>query len=291
MSTDFIADKTLLYCYNCYNTNHIAKNCPYTVLSYGIVCYKMTKDEPSYLMVERRHSFAFVEFLMGRYNILDSDYIQKMFNRMTLFERCLICSHYSFKFLWFKLWEGYKSQKKEYKKSIQKEFCRGSIKFYILKNGFRSITDNRFHKLDDMVKNCKSNYKRPEWFFPKGKKSDRNEHNLDCALREFEEETDIPKHCVHVIPHDDQQFEEQHVGFNNKTYKVNFYIAKLQGDDVTLDYVPKSTEIGDIGWFNYSDCLKHFRNYETEKYQLLKKIHKFVVSFERKNKKHTTRPD
>ncbi len=38
----------------------------------------------------------------------------------------------------------------------------------------------------------------PEWGFPKGRRI-RCESDLDCALREFNEETNIPQDSIHVF--------------------------------------------------------------------------------------------
>ena len=293
----------LLFCYNCYKSNHISKNCPNPVCSYGVICYNIFNYKPfqstsnqfshqctnqsnfstnqchqsnpcnhtynqfnpantyknttmnnftnskqsrsnsvkssiKYLMVQRKYSFAFFEFLMGKYYILNHKYLQKLFNRMTLYERCLI-TNYNFKQLWYKLWNG----KQFKKKSLQKDFWKASIKFYILKNGFicdDSTTNNNNNtnntnntnnqknnndnnndnntnnqknnnnnynthtiqppfKLSYFINKCSENYNSPEWYFPKGKLAHRYELPKQCALREFEEETNIPSVHIQLI--------------------------------------------------------------------------------------------
>lgn len=250
----------LLFCYNCYTSNHISKNCPHPICSYGVVCYslcqqKNVENDPTpkfyddtniiphyddntnkiqqdiqgiksnmmveqkqikYLMVERKHSFAFVDFLMGKYYILDYKYLQKLFNRMTLYERCLINSH-NFKHLWHRLWNG-----KEYKKkSLQKDFWKASIKFYILKNGFISIDTQKQYKLSYLIENCNENYRTPEWYFPKGKLAHKYELPKQCALREFEEETNIPSIHIELIDINDYDMTNDNVNTNNDNITVN----------------------------------------------------------------------
>jgi 8-oxo-dGTP pyrophosphatase MutT (NUDIX family) len=41
-----------------------------------------------------------------------------------------------------------------------------------------------------MLNNLNINYEHPEWEFPKGRKN-KDESDIECALREFEEETGI----------------------------------------------------------------------------------------------------
>lgn len=279
----------ILYCYNCYNLHHVSKNCPHPVFSYGVVCYKIIKDEIHYLMVERKHSFAFVEFLMGKYDMQDVEYIQDLFEKMTLFERCLTTNH-SFKFLWCKLWGQYRNQQKnshyEYKKSIQREFCRGSIKFHILKNGFINVEDNKTYALANFVENSENNHRSPEWYFPKGKRLCRFEPIDVCALREFKEETGIDcDELENIIPHI-PKVSETHQSTNKKTYTVTFFIVKYQGKEEKKFQQVEDTnsEINSIAWLTFDECIKKFRHYEVEKKQLMKEVNDIVLVQEEKKK-------
>lgn len=279
-----MTNSNLLFCYNCYNSKHIAKNCPFPVISYGIVCYVNNDSLNKYLMVERKHSFAFVEFLMGKYHISDIEYIQKLFNRMTLFERCCIAK-YEFKTLWKKLWNsnGYT------KKSLQREFWKASIKFYVLKVGYFHSVWKRWCQSQSLIDQCTENYKTPEWYFPKGKRVSKYEKPEDCAIREFREETNITNIYIDLST---KLFEEEHIAANGKMYKVYFFIAKYMKNDNDDDdendemmnsnhvhqqnrhFVQKHSEIGNIDWLTYDECLHKFRPYETEKLHLLNIVHK-----------------
>ena len=271
--------KELLFCYNCYNSQHIAKHCPFPVISYGIVCYE--SETLKYLMVERKHSFAFVEFLMGKYYIGDIKYIQKLFNRMTLFERCCIAK-YEFKTLWQKLWNhnGYT------KKSLQREFWKASIKFYTLKTGVMWQPTKQSLRLQSFIDNCDENYKTPEWYFPKGKRVNKFEKPEECAIREFKEETNISHIDIEVI-NNANLFEEEHIAENGKLYKVYFFVAKYTGNSDTgsdsshkqnRDFLQQHSEIGNIDWCTYTECVNKFRPYESEKLQLLNIIHEQLDS-------------
>lgn len=270
-------NNSLLFCYNCYNTGHISKKCPHTVLSYGIICFRASKfsHDHEFLMVERKYSFAFVDFLMGKYDLLKPHYLQTLFNRMTLLERCLLASNYTFKKLWHKVWNI-----KDYKKSIQKEFCKSSIKFYILRNGFISVTDNKFYSIETLIQNSTSGYKTPQWYFPKGKRSNEFEKPMDCAIREFKEETNLEINKCKLIKN--ICFEEEHVANNlfKKKYKVCFFLAEYINDEHNNDrenhsktqFIDSNNEIGNIEWLNFNECLLKFRKYEKEKIELMEKI-------------------
>ncbi len=90
-----------LYCYNCYRTKHTAKFCKYPVLSFGIICYHVCEGgEIKYLMVQRKYSYAFVDFIFGKYDILDYSYLSHLFERMTSRERLIIRNTVNFRSLW-----------------------------------------------------------------------------------------------------------------------------------------------------------------------------------------------
>jgi 8-oxo-dGTP pyrophosphatase MutT (NUDIX family) len=52
--------------------------------------------------------------------------------------------------------------------------------------------------LDELLENSKTNWTETEWEFPKGRKN-YQERDIDCALREFEEETGISKENINII--------------------------------------------------------------------------------------------
>ena len=47
----------------------------------------------------------------------------------------------------------------------------------------------------EVFKNVKMNYFEQEWSFPKGRRN-FNEFDLDCAIREFEEETNLKENNI-----------------------------------------------------------------------------------------------
>ena len=252
--------KHKLFCYNCYNTRHISKHCPNPVLSYGIICYHYTKANTNkYLMVQRKHSFAFVGFITGKYDIDDDQKMQEMFNRMTRCEHQIIATS-EFMDLWRKLWEGYEQRK--HKKSTQRDLLRCNLKFEVLR---------RRNKITHFIRNSNCIYASPEWYFPKGRLNNQFECPKDCALREFEEETQIDKNKIkmkrNVVP-----FVERHSA-NERIYQVVFYVAEYIGEHT----IEKRTfcdnrEIANAAWLNLEDCLKKIRPYELEKVELLRQL-------------------
>ena len=71
-------------------------------------------------------------------------------------------------------------------------FCKKqhTKNYSISKNKFTHvcIQNNSHITLNEILTNTKLLYTNPEWGFPKGRRSG-NEHDIDCAKREFYEET------------------------------------------------------------------------------------------------------
>lgn len=219
----------------------------------------VTNDTRKYLMVQRKYSFAFVGFVTGKYNIDDDSQIQLMFNRMTRREHKMIANS-TFEMLWGKLWEGYDQRK--HKKSTRKDLLRCNLKFEVLR---------RHNRITGFIWNSTSDYLTPEWYFPKGKKCNQFELEEDCAIREFEEETQIAKSNIrmeYTIP----PFTEKHSA-NEKLYQVRFYVAEYIGN-CTIEHRTycDNREIGNAAWLNIKECMQKIRPYEFEKIQLLNTI-------------------
>ena len=69
-----------IYCGNCGKKGHMYKQCKEPVTSLGIIMYNNKKQ---YLIVCRRHSIGFVDFIRGKYDLDDLFFIQKLFDDMT----------------------------------------------------------------------------------------------------------------------------------------------------------------------------------------------------------------
>ena len=63
--------KKHIFCANCGCIGHVYKSCNHPVISYGIICYTLFYDMeanivyPKYLMVQRKDSLSYVEFIRG----------------------------------------------------------------------------------------------------------------------------------------------------------------------------------------------------------------------------------
>ena len=63
-----------VFCGNCGMTGHIYKNCRAPITSCGIIMYKRVNNTFKYLMIQRKDSIGYIEFLRGKYDIDNIDY-------------------------------------------------------------------------------------------------------------------------------------------------------------------------------------------------------------------------
>ena len=262
-----------MICNNCYKEGHYYRNCDQPLLSYGLCCFKKIDENIKFLMVKRRNTYTYIEFLRGMYNILDLKYLQKMFTKMSIVEKKKILEN-DFKTLWNDLWLIENNLKNK------NEFYKGIIKFNILKNGY--LNDNAIMvSLKYLIENSKKNYIMEEWYFPKGKKEillNNIETDIEASLREFCEETNIEKKLIKI--HKKKILEELHLGSNNKYYKTIFYLSEYLSDDLNIvinkfknfKSTFQATEIGNIKWIDIKDLKDYFRDYEQSKFELIEKI-------------------
>ena len=95
--------KSDTYCGNCGKKGHNYRNCLAPIISLGIVLVDKRHSKKKYLMIQRRDTLGFVEFMRGKYSINNINYIKKLFKIMSKKERELILNN-DFDTLWDKLW-------------------------------------------------------------------------------------------------------------------------------------------------------------------------------------------
>ena len=78
-------------CRNCGINGHLYKDCIHPIMSFGVICYKIDDDNTiRYLMIQRKDSLSFMEFIRGKYNVTDFLYIRQLVSAMTLNEKNLL---------------------------------------------------------------------------------------------------------------------------------------------------------------------------------------------------------
>ena len=259
-------------CNNCGKQGHLFHQCKLPITSYGVILFKSTDQGLKYLMIRRKDSFGYIDFLRGKYILHNIEQLQNMFNEMSIGEREKIKT-YNFETLWKQMW-GDILQSSQYKN----EELSSQKKFDILKNGIQ--IDNEYTSLETLINNCSTEWKETEWEFPKGRRNFQ-EKDLDCAIREFEEETGISKKDL-IIIENIVPFEEIFIGSNHKSYKHKYFLAymdtKEQEKNISL-YNYQQTEVSKIEWKSLEECLESIRPYNLEKKQLIININKVLKEY------------
>lgn len=265
----FLCDKKLYRCFcnNCGEKGHIFRSCNMPITSIGIIVYYYDTviNDYKYLLIRRRDSLGYVDFMRGKYNVMDVNHIQNLVNEMTIYEKTRLLT-LDFDTLWKELWNN-----KNEKIDVKSKF-----KFETLK--YRQENNN---SLIQIIKQSETNWTEPEWGFPKGRRN-INEKDYGAALREFHEETGIPIHKIKIVQNI-KPFEECFIGSNFKSYKHKYYIANLTTQinsngaltDVSLCHFQKS-EVSSINMFTYGEAIHKFRTYNRERMVVLENIHKML---------------
>jgi 8-oxo-dGTP pyrophosphatase MutT (NUDIX family) len=286
------------YCINCNTYGHVQKKCEIPTISNGIIsfyiknlneqnkkelekylCEKINKNEIiddininenelneniKILMIQRKHSLGYVEFIRGCYNekkINNNDTndnsfpsINHLIEQMNSVEICDIL-YKEFDDLWNKLWNS--NSNKYYN-----EYMVSRKKFYEIRKNF------------DMIEFKKSKYGFNEWGFPKGRRN-QYETDLVCALREFEEETNINEKDIMVFEKCNF-IRERMTGTNDIQYVHNYFFALLDSEYVIKK---ENMEVGDIKIMNVFECLEVIRPYHFEKIKIIKFIYSLIKDF------------
>uniref|UniRef100_A0A6G6ACP0 NUDIx hydrolase n=1 Tax=Borely moumouvirus TaxID=2712067 RepID=A0A6G6ACP0_9VIRU len=243
-------------------------------------CYY--KNKILFMMVSRKFSLGFIEFIRGKYNVSDVNAIINLFEQMYEDEIKYIRKNQYDNILYYFL--NRNSEPKEivlnriYEGKYSNEYCEAKIKFNMLLNPTNDKNNDVPLDLNFYTKRVKPKFKKPEWGFPKGRRDKRNEENLTCACREFEEETGYKKN-EYIILNKIEPIEEKLVGTNGVNYRHIYYLSLNNNNNKisTTDY--DSYEIGDIKWFTYDEAIAHIRPYHIEKKKILTKVYLFIMSY------------
>lgn len=260
-------------CRNCGYNGHLYKDCIHPIMSYGIICYKIEDNKIKYIMIQRKDSLSFMEFIRGKYNINESEYIIKLINCMTYTEKNMIYTK-SFDELWIYAWCH--NQSSVFKHT--KEYIESKQKFdYLTSN---NIINNSYYSTSNIVEQ--------EWGFPKGRKKIK-EYDIDCAIREFGEETGLKKNDIDIIK-GIKPFEEIFFGTNNILYKHTYFIAKINKKDSTLyindNCLEQVREIRSLKWCYYDEVLSNIKIHNIERIELFKNVNLLISSIEKESIKY-----
>jgi 8-oxo-dGTP pyrophosphatase MutT (NUDIX family) len=293
-----ITIKKNFYCTNCNKKGHVYKNCLEPIISNGIIGiyidnfnvenfddlekyislnlypllrikkntnfeYKyLCNENPNikFLMIQRKNSLGYLEFIRGRYDETNNQNINYIFEQMTQNEIHDILTK-DFDFLWNELWDVNNIKNKNH----YKEYMTSRQKFYELK----------LNK-SDIINNLKPKYLYNEWGFPKGRR-ELYESDIICAIREFEEETNIKENMYNLLE-SCSKIKENLVGTNGINYLHNYFLAILNTDKIN-NIDSTNREIGNIKVMSYNECIENIRPYHINKLKIINVLYELVCDF------------
>ena len=258
--------KSFNFCNNCGKTGHQFHSCKHPITSVGLISFRMFNNKLQYLMIRRKHSLGFVEFMRGKYPLYNYNYLLNIFNEMSVYEKEKI-KNSSFDELWNYLWgDNVGIQYRGEEKTSREKYESLII----------GIETKESYNLELLINNSNTVWIEPEWGFPKGRRNFQ-EKDLNCALREFEEETGYLKSNVklvqNIIP-----YEEIFTGSNMKSYKHRYFLGYID-PSIEMTNTFQETEVSEVKWLNYTECIEKIRPYNLEKINILNKVNKVLQEY------------
>lgn len=274
-------------CNNCGKSGHLFHKCKLPITSIGIIAFRIfpsgDDNEPyqiQYLLIRRKETLGYIDFMRGKYSIHNKDYIMNMLKQMTREEKQqLTCG--DFEKLWKNVWgDSIYSNQYRTEEIISKEKYNQLFGLdHLLPEPGKLEDSNRMEfpiTLNQLIEesNRFETWEEPEWGFPKGRRNNQ-ENDYECAIREFCEETGYPDdyliHVQNIVP-----FEEIFTGSNYKSYKHKYFLMFMNYDKSLKCGDFQKTEVSKMEWKNLDDCLMCFRPYNLEKIRIIKNIDSFL---------------
>lgn len=270
-----------------------------TKTSYGIALARYNKaanNNVEILLIKKRYTYQFFELVMAHYKRNDMKYIKYMFDNMSYSEKMDIMSM-QFSRMWYKINHSdperfynivdiYKHNNFSNTPIDQKYSEADQYKLYIeKKNKFeKNFGKDGGKRLRTLIH--QSNDAKVIWEMPKGGKNS-DESNIDCAIREFYEETSIKSNKYRIL-YDVNPLVDSFVD-NDIIYKTVYYIATLR--DVNENFIPsinyrnfsQVTEVEEIKWVSLAE-IKFFNMPPFMNNRLLTLYKSIIKIFKKKNK-------
>ena len=260
---------TYIFCNNCGKHGHQFSQCKKPIISIGIITVRQNPEKNyrhEYLLICRKDSLGYIDFLRGKYPLYNKSYIERLINEMSNKEKKNIIEN-DFDTLWRNLWGEFVGVQYRGEENSARE------KFDQINRGIK--TNNSEYNLRSLVELSITDWMTPEWGFPKGR---RNSNELDktAALREFEEETGYLSDDIisikNILP-----FEETFTGSNFRSYKHIYYLMFMKEIKDFGEF--QRSEVSDIAWLSYEECLEKLRPYNLEKKEIITNINNILNKY------------
>ena len=92
-----------LFCNNCGKIGHLFNQCKMPITSIGIIAFRYNNNNLEYLMIRRKETLGFIDFMRGKYSLFNKEYIINMLKQMTKYEKKSLLEN-DFDSLWKNIW-------------------------------------------------------------------------------------------------------------------------------------------------------------------------------------------
>ena len=231
----------------------------------GIIAFREAEGGGrEYLLIRRKDTLGFVDYLRGKYPQRNSVYLQNIVDEMTISEKRALRT-LPFATLWQELWgEHIGIQYRGEEQHSRDKFAR-------LRKGV--AVGATTVSLDGLLNASSTSWEEPEWGFPKGRRN-YQEKDLTAALREFCEETGYSSDVIRVVQNI-CPFEEIFTGSNYKSYRHRYYLAHISSDHPVPTGFQR-TEVSKLKWMPLEDALAAIRPYNKERKDMLRSVDRLV---------------
>jgi ADP-ribose pyrophosphatase YjhB (NUDIX family) len=221
---------------------NVLYNLKIPIMSFGIIAFTKVDDTIKFLLINKRNTVGFCDLVKGNYDKTDIRLsLKNIISVLTKTEASIILNN-DFDYIWKYMWN------KNIDKNSQSIFETNKNIIYEL-----------LHEIQDF-------WIVPEWEFPKGRKN-YQEKEIDCALREFHEETGIDEKHINII-YNVNPLEEMYIGTNLNYYKHKYFLAYIDNVNIDLNSFQKF-EVRNLKLLNYKEAYNHIRDYHYAKRECL----------------------
>lgn len=282
---------------------HLFQQCNLPINSFGIIAYTLRDSVPKFVMIRRKDSFGYIDFLRGKYSPYNYYQLRRIVDEMSISEKETLSAAITavttgaehaenvFYRLWTQMWGKqlpadyfeklqapikykYKSEEDNAFKKFQTIIA--GVNNYIHSTNTTSIPTQ--YNLTYLIETSTTQWTETEWELPKGRRNTPREKEVTCAIREFEEETGI--HITHTpdahIIEQCTPFEETFIGTNCKAYKHKYFLVYI--DESKLDFTTfQRNEVSKIECVGLDEALTYIRPYNIEKKQLMQSVHDYII--------------
>jgi 8-oxo-dGTP pyrophosphatase MutT (NUDIX family) len=245
--------------------------------SAGIACCRLNvnTDIPEILLVKKRYTYSFAAFVFGQYKKGDDKNLKDLFNDMTLQEKIDILS-LKFDMLWYKIWleipdiiiypiytydmissveasvrtleitEKHKTLHLSYKNRDSGSISRSEFYEKTKKLFDTTYVSDEGVRLKSLISDTFNS--ELMWEIPKGRRN-KKETIINCAIREFKEETGVDSGLYDIIPNTEPVV-ESYISANTKYTHIYYtaHTSKIFNPTVSVKYVAQISEIDSIRW-------------------------------------------